>query len=74
MKWISVNKRIPNNPGEVLVFAPSCNIIGSILIGKCYAPEKNNKSKKKPAWVVYDFHESDMDAVVTHSMELPKAP
>lgn len=65
-KWISVNKKTPSDNREVLVYAPDCNVIGSILIG-CYFDDSRT-------WTVYDFGGSDLNALVTHWQELPPKP
>lgn len=70
MKWINVKKRLPKNHNEVLVFAPNCDIIGNVLVGKYFAPEKDFKE----SWTVYDFGESALDEKVTHWMPLPNEP
>ena len=70
MKWISVNKKVPTKNKKILVYAPNNDIIGHILIGTYYP-----KNKTFPAsWTVYDFGGSELDGLVTHWMELPKAP
>lgn len=69
-EWISVETKKPNSDRIVLVFAPDCKIIGSILIGRYYEPERGfNES-----WTVYDFDQSKLDQIVTHWKELPKPP
>lgn len=72
MRWINSNKKVPDNNREVLVYAPNCNILGSILIGQYFEaePEKNYPG----SWKVYDFGESKLDELVTHWMELPELP
>jgi len=68
MKWIKVKDRLPENHDEiVLVYAPNCNIIGSVLTGRCFKNEG-------PSWTVYDFHESKLSELVTHWSPLPSAP
>lgn len=69
-EWISVNDKLPKEQKEVLVLAPECNIIGSVLIGRYFKPNKGFKE----SWTVYDFNESALDSKVTHWMELPKPP
>ena len=70
MKWTSVKDRLPENSNEVLVFAPNCDIIGSILIGKYF----NEDNAEDSAWTVYDFEESTFFELVTHWMPLPEPP
>lgn len=55
--WISVNDALPQNDNEVLVYAPNCNIIGSMLIGCCFGGNK---------WTVYDFDKHKLSEHVTH--------
>lgn len=70
-KWISVKeKRKPKENTEVLVFAPNCEIIGSILIGCYYKSTKSNRE----SWTVYDFGRSKLGEKVTHWMPLPSPP
>lgn len=68
--WISVNKRKPKNQNEVMVYAPNCHIIGSILIGKYFSAMGGYKE----SWTVYDFSDSKLDELVTHWKLLPKKP
>lgn len=70
MKWISVNKKLPKEEKEVLVYAPNCDIIGPILIGTYFKRTKGFRS----SWTVYDFNDSKLHEIVTHWMELPKLP
>lgn len=70
MEWISVNKRKPKNQNEVIVYAPNCNIIGSVLIGKYFSSSKGHKA----SWTVYDFGDSKLDELVTHWMPMIKSP
>lgn len=65
-EWISTNEYVPSASAEVLVYAPECDIIGSILVG-CYFSDSDT-------WTVYDFSESSLDTIVTHWMNLPDAP
>jgi hypothetical protein len=75
MKWISVNKQKPKPQTEVMVYAPNCKIIGSILVGMYFAPKKITKDKTyEESWTVYDFGDSRLDELVTHWMYLPDAP
>lgn len=67
-KWISVNKKLPKEGEEVLVFAPNCHIIGKKLIGVCFHEDDGVK------WTVYDFTESKLSELVTHWQPLPKEP
>lgn len=66
MNWISIEERKPKNDSEVIVFAPNCRVIGSILIG-CYYNDTDS-------WTVYDFGESKLDEPVTHWMPLTEPP
>ena len=70
MKWIRVKDKVPKNEDEVLVYAPNCDVIGSVLVG-CYFEEDN---ESKEAWTVYDFGESRLSEKVTHWMPLPETP
>jgi len=66
-EWIDIKDRLPENHNEeVLVYAPNCNIIGPVLIGR-YFDDTN-------AWTVYDFGESVMDELVLAWMPLPRPP
>ena len=71
-KWISVNKKLPEPQTQVLIYAPSCDIIGPILTGEYFAPEKNFKG----SWTVYGFREAlwGQSELVTHWMPLPEKP
>lgn len=73
-KWISVDKRTPDDSEPVLVYAPDCDIIGSVLIGCYYSPDVINDNQFKESWTVYDFNDSISDAFVTHWMEVPDYP
>lgn len=64
--WISVNEYVPDCNENVLVYAPRCTVIDSILIGR-YFDDTNS-------WTVYDFHESKLNEIVTHWMPLPDKP
>ncbi len=70
MSWINVNKRKPKDSHEVIVYAPNCTIIGSILVGKYFSAEGNHKE----SWTVYDFGDSKMNELVTHWMPMLKPP
>ena len=69
-EWISVNKRKPRRGKVVMVYAPNCNVIGSILTGVYFPKERGHKS----SWTVYDFGGSNLGEFVTHWMPLPKKP
>ena len=66
MKWISVKDRMPDHNNEVLVYAPELDIIGPELIGNYFDDDET--------WTAYDFHETNMNAKVTHWMPLPNPP
>ncbi len=66
-EWIDAKDEIPKSHiKEVLVYAPGCNIIGSILLGQ-YFDDTNS-------WTIYDFGESRMDEMVLAWMPLPDPP
>lgn len=54
--WIDVKLQLPEEGLEVLVYAPDFHLIGPVLIG-VYIGEQ---------WTVYDFHDSCLNANVTH--------
>lgn len=66
MKWIPVKDKKPKSSKEVLVVAPNCSVIGSILIGNYFADDDS--------WTVNDFNESKLNELVTHWMPLPSMP
>jgi len=67
MEWIDVNKKLPKSSNEeVLVYAPNCDIIGQILIGR-YFDDTNT-------WTVYDFEEANLEGLVLAWMPLPEPP
>lgn len=70
-KWIRVRDAVPEySETEVLVYAPKCNIIGSILIGRYFPKEEQWEA----SWSVYDFECTSMNEKVTHWMPLPEEP
>jgi len=64
--WIDSKIEKPENADEVLVFAPDCKVMGSILIGRYY--------DDTDTWTVYDFRDSKLNETVTHWMPLPEPP
>ena len=68
--WRKVEDALPESQTLVLVYAPNCNIIGSVLIGQYFVEEE----PRAASWTVYDFGDSNLGEKVTHWMPLPDAP
>lgn len=68
--WIRIKDKLPEPRTLVLVYAPNCHVIGSILIGQ-YFEEENHYAA---SWTVYDFGPSNLGEKVTHWMPLPEEP
>jgi len=66
VKWMSVERHVPNNSREVMVHAPTAQ--HRVTVG-CYYDDQAESS-----WTVYDACGSELDGVVTHWMELPDVP
>ncbi len=69
-RWINVKDELPEPQTLVLVYAPNCHIIGSILIGQYFV----EKEPYAASWTVYDFGDSNLNENVTHWMPRPEAP
>lgn len=66
MEWINVKDEKPQDGATVIVFAPDCRIIGSVLIGLYFA--------STDSFTVYDFYDIKHDETITHWMPRPEPP